>query len=237
MQQHDRLHCETCPSRALGVFCQLPAPDVQQIDARKVTNHYRRRQVLFYEGQNPSGLFCIASGGVKLYKTGGDGRSLIVRTAKSGDLAGYRALLSGEHYEATAEMTGDGDVCFIDRATIDASIRKNPSLAMNIIRKLGGELGQTETRLREFSQKSVRERLAELLLVFKAQVGKPAPGGGTLLDQRMTREEMAQMLGSTPETVIRLLHALADGKLLRLTGKQIIITDVAGLTREAKLDN
>jgi CRP-like cAMP-binding protein len=231
------LHCETCGSRKNGIFCQLQAAAVQELDHHKVPNRYRRKQVLFYEGQAPTGLYCVSSGKVKLFKTGGDGRSLIVRTAKSGDIVGYRSLLAGESYNATAEMVEEGEVCFIDRATVVSMISHNPQLAMEVIKKLSHELGESETKLREFSQKSVRERLAELLLIFRESVGKPAPGGGTLLEQRLTREEIAQMLGSTPETVIRLLHSFQDESWLKLDGKKIILTDISGLTKAAHLED
>jgi CRP-like cAMP-binding protein len=237
MQPRPDLHCETCGSRKFGIFCQLQTGAVQELDHHKVPNRYRRKQVLFYEGQAPTGLYCVSSGKIKLYKTGGDGRSLIVRTAQKGDLVGYRSLLAGENYNATAEMVEEGEVCFIDRATIVSMIAHNPSLAIDIIKKLSHELGESETKLREFSQKSVRERLAELLLVFRDAVGKPSAGGGTLLDQRLTREEMAQMLGSTPETVIRLLHQFQDENWLKLDGKKIILSDISGLTQAAHLED
>ena len=237
MQARPDLHCESCSSRKFGVFCQLQTGAVQELDHHKVPNRYRRKQILFYEGQAPTGLYCVSSGKIKLYKTGGDGRSLIVRTAQKGDIVGYRSLLAGENYNATAEMVEEGDVCFIDRATIDSLIAHNPELAISIIKKLSHELGESETKLREFSQKSVRERLAEMLLVFKDAVGKPAAGGGTLLNQRLTREEMAQMLGSTPETIIRLLHSFQDEKLLKLDGKQIVLSDIGGLTTAARLED
>ena len=237
MQARPDLHCESCSSRKFGVFCQLQTGAVQELDHHKVPNRYRRKQILFYEGQAPTGLYCVSSGKIKLYKTGGDGRSLIVRTAQKGDIVGYRSLLAGENYNATAEMVEEGDVCFIDRATIDSLIAHNPELAISIIKKLSHELGESETKLREFSQKSVRERLAELLLVFKDAVGRPEPGGGVLLEQRLTREEIVQMLGSTPETIIRLLHQFAEEKLLKLDGKKIVLTHLNGLTVAARLED
>src|SRR5689334_4244261 len=124
------LHCETCESRSKSVFCQLGAAPARELDRHKIANHYRRKQVLFYEGQNPSGLYCVNSGKVKLYKTGADGRSLIVRMAEAGDLVGYRALFSDEPYHATAEMIEEGDVCFVDKQTLFEMVAKDPGLAM-----------------------------------------------------------------------------------------------------------
>ena len=140
MQSRPDLHCESCVSRKLGIFCQLQPGETQELDHHKVPNRYRRKQILFYEGQAPTGLYCVSSGKIKLYKTGGDGRSLIVRTAKAGDLVGYRSLLAGENYNATAEMVEEGEVCFIDKTTISSMIAHNPGLALDLIKKLGQPL-------------------------------------------------------------------------------------------------
>jgi CRP-like cAMP-binding protein len=235
--KHEKIHCETCASRSLGVLCRLDAPAIHLIDTQKVTNLYRRKQVLFYEGQTPTGVYCVATGAVKLYKTGADGRVLIVRTAKAGDMVGYRSLLTGEKYDVTAEMTEEGEVCFIDKTTLVTTINENPKMAMDVIRRLGGEMGNAESKLREFSQKSVGERLAELLLKFKDAVGRIEKDGATLLDQRISRDEIAQMLGSSSETIIRALRQFADDGLIRLEGKQIFIADLPGLTEAARLEN
>jgi len=229
------LHCEHCQSRNKGLFCTLAAPAVRDLDRHKVANHYRRRQVLFYEGQNPSGLYCVSSGKVKLYKTGADGRSLIVRMASAGELVGYRALFSGEPYHATAEMIEEGDVCFVDKQSIFDLVARDPGLALRALKLLSHELGEAEEKLKKMSQKSVKERLAELLLLFRQGCGKPTDNG-VLLDQKLTREEIAQLLGSAPETIIRMLHDFQEKRWLRLDGKSIVLTDMKALTEFARLE-
>ncbi len=230
------LHCETCSSRDKSIFCKLEAVPLRDLESHKVSNHYRRHQVLFYEGQQPSGLYCVNSGKVKLYKSGQDGRNMIVRMAGAGDLVGYRALFSGEPYHATAEMVDDGDVCFVDKKTLFGLVAEDPALALRALQLLSHELGDAEEKLKNMSQKSVKERLAELLLIFKESVGQPV-ADGVLLEQRLTREEIGQLLGSASETVIRMLHEFQDNKWLRLDGKKIILTNIPALTDFAKLEN
>ena len=230
------LHCESCQSRGESIFCNLETIPLHDLDSHKVSNHYRRHQVLFYEGQQPSGLYCVNSGKVKLYKSGQDGRNMIVRIAVAGDLVGYRALFSGEPYHATAEMVDEGDVCFVDKKTLFDLVARDPSLAMGALRMISHELGDAEEKLKNMSQKSVKERLAELLLIFKESVGMPV-ADGTLLEQRLTREEIGQLLGSAPETIIRMLHEFQDKKWLRLEGKQIVLTNLPALIEFARLEN
>src|SRR3989338_5009082 len=90
--------CQTCNSRLLGVLCDLNGQGVQECNEHKTANIYKKGQVIFYEGNQAFGLYCVFSGRVKLYKTGTDGRLQIVRIAGAGDLLGYRSLFSDEPY-------------------------------------------------------------------------------------------------------------------------------------------
>src|SRR3990167_5095219 len=102
MPPHKLLHCQECSTRGIGIFCSMAEPLVSELDRAKTTNYYHKKQIIFYEGNQPYGLYCISSGIVKLYKTGMEGQQQIVRMAKSGDILGYRSLFAGENYSATA---------------------------------------------------------------------------------------------------------------------------------------
>mgnify|MGYP001793683231 CR=1 FL=1 len=124
----------------------------------------------------------------------------------------------------------------VDKKTLCVLVAHDPCPAFKALHLLSHERGEAEEKLKNMSQKSVKERLAELLLVFKESVGKPV-ADGILLDQRMTREEIGQMLGSASETIIRMLHEFQEKQWLRLDGKQIILTDVPALLDFARLEN
>jgi CRP/FNR family transcriptional regulator len=228
-------HCTTCPSRSHSVFCDLSHDNLSSLDGNKVTNHYKRGQIVFYEGNPCAGIFCIFSGKIKLYKNGADGKVTILRIASSGDVLGYQNLLSEGGMYATAEVTEDADVCFIDQNYFSQLVKKSPDLAFEIIRKLGQEVTVEADRIDEITNKTVRQRLSRLLLALQKAYGKKHPKG-THLEIKLSRGELASMVSATPETVIRLLSNFAEQNYLLLEGKEIIICDAIGLAQETAID-
>ncbi|QQR81354.1 MAG: Crp/Fnr family transcriptional regulator [Deltaproteobacteria bacterium] len=164
--------CHNCESRPNGIFCELEQASTRELEQRKTSNVYKKGQIIFYEGNQALGLYCVSSGRVKLYKTSIDGKEQIVRIASPGDVLGYRALLADEPYHATAEALEDAEVCCLDRNAFFPLLKKEPSLAMNLIQKLAQELRVAENLAATIAQKSVRERMAELLLTLKEVYGK-----------------------------------------------------------------
>jgi len=165
----------------------------------------------------------VFSGKLKLYKTGVNGRLQIVRLASAGDLLGYRSLISDEPYSATAEVIDEAMVCFIDKTTFFDVLRRNPQLALEMMKKLCRELREAEDHVMDVAQKSTRERMAALLLTLKEAYGSPILGGGFSLGIELSREEMAEMIGTTQETVIRLLSELRSQGVVEIVGRSITI--------------
>ena len=228
------LHCENCASRPGGVFCDMHDASVAELDKLKTSNTYKRKQIVFYEGNMPFGLHCIYSGKVKVYKTGTEGREQIVRIAGPGDILGYRALFAGEPYSATAEALEDAMICFIDKNAFFPILAKNPATALNIIKKLSVELREAEDKVKDFAQKSARERMAELLLMLQTTYGKKM-SKGQVIELLLSREEMADMIGTTQETAIRLLSEFKSDKIISMDGRQITVLDSQALQEIANL--
>lgn len=227
--------CDKCPSRLLGVFCTLEGEDLAEFNRHKTTNIYTKGQVIFYEGNRAYGLYCVFSGRVKLYKSGIGGRQQIVRIAGPGDLLGYRSLFADEPYHATAEALEDTTICCIDKNAFFPVLAKNPELAIRLIKKLSKELRVAEDLATSIAQKSVRERMAELLLMLKETYGKTTKRG-VVLDIHLSREEMAEMVGITQETAIRLLSEFKRDGLIEVKDRDITILDMKALLDTANLE-
>jgi CRP-like cAMP-binding protein len=227
--------CSDCPNRMESIFCGLSPERLAQLNAAKTANFYERGQKLYYEGNPPKGIFCVADGHVKVYKSGADGKETILRLAGPGDVLGYRSLLSEAEHGSTAEVIEAAAICFIDRHVILSFSKDDPELAFNIIRRLSSELAASESRISNMVNKDVRERLSELLLVLKTTSGKPH-AEGVAIDVRLTRSELASMIGATSETVIRLLSAFQEEGYVALEGKRIIVRNADGLLAQANLD-
>jgi CRP/FNR family transcriptional regulator, polysaccharide utilization system transcription regulator len=227
--------CEHCNSMHQSIFCNLKPKELDDLGQHKTINIYKKNQVIFHEGNRPLGLYCIKKGKVKIFKTGIDGREQIVRLAKNGNLIGYRSFLGEEFYSASASAIEDTELCFIDKNDFFGVLKNNDKLSWKLIQMLTTELRDAENLVRDMAQKSVRERLAEVLLILKEKFG-PDKDDPDVLNCKMSREELASFVGTATETLIRLLSDFKQEKLIETKGKNIRLLDVSALAEVANLD-
>lgn len=195
----------------------------------KNVRQYRSGQVIFHEDNTPQGVYFVEQGIIKLTKYTAEGKTYIARIAKPGDLLGYRAFLTHEPYSATAEVIEDAAVRFLERETFMKVLQTYPGLSFQLMEQLGNDLRRAENRARDLAYKSVPERLAELLLSLKEHHGEALADGVVRLDIRLTREEMASILGTTVETTVRNLTRFRQQNLIAFDKKDILLTDIPGL--------
>jgi CRP/FNR family transcriptional regulator len=191
---------------------------------------HRRGQILYYEGTKPLGIFCVNAGVIKVYKTASNGKEQILYLAKAGDFLGDSALLGEENYTSSAMIIEDAKICFIPREAFLGSMMKNAEFFKRITKQICHELGVMEEKLTDASQKSIRERLALLLLQLANTYGVDG-GGYQRINLLLTREELAGMVGTATESVIRLLSEFKKDGLIELEGKKILLKDKKGLAR------
>ncbi len=227
-----RIHCALCPGRDQSLFSELPREELDKLSNRKTCIRYKKGQTLFYEDTRPMGLFCINSGKVKVYKINSDGKEQILKLGKSGDFLGYRALISEEFYNASATVIEEGAICYIPKADFLEILQKNPGFFQKMAKKVAHDLGMMERKLMTIAQKSVRERLATTLLMLKETYGMDGEESD-LIDIALSREDLANIIGTATETVIRLLSDFKSQKLIALEGKKIKVLNANGLIREA----
>lgn len=209
---------------------------LEDLSRHKVTNTYKKGQTIFFQGNPSFGLYCVNKGKIKLLQAGLDGRNSIIRIVSEGDILGHRSLFSHQDYHATAVALEDTDVCFIDKKYIFDVITRNPDVTLKIIEKLSFEMGAAEKRSSSMFQKSVRERLAEIFLWLRESYGVSDGDGRTRLNITLTREEIAGMIGTTNETVIRFISEFREQGVIDQEGKTIIILDQDKLMDLANLN-
>lgn len=226
--------CEKCLNKDKSIFCNIHGTVINDIDNKKVVNTFKKGQNLFFQGNPPFGIYCIKSGKIKISKSGTEGKESIVRIAGPGDILGHRSLFSSENYNATATIIEDAVVCFIDKHLIYEKMREEPTLSLNIIHKLSIEMGTAETKTASMFQKDVTERLAEFLLSLMKTYGVEE-NGRCRLDIKLTREEIASLIGTANETVIRLISKLKSSGIIAQEGKTLYILDKEQLLETANL--
>ncbi len=227
--------CVLCTSRDASVFCNLNHDELEELDLSKGANFYKKGQTIFEEGFRPQGIYCISQGKIKVAKRGDRGKEQIIRLAKNGDIIGYRALISGENYSASAYALEDSVVCMIPKQTFVATMQRNPTLTHKLIYLLTHDLKVAEQKVTELAQKPVRERLAESLLMLKETYGFEKDN--KTLSVVLSREDFANLIGTATETVIRLLSDFDTEKLIQLDKKKIILTNVPKLLSIANLED
>ena len=149
-------------------------------------------------------------------------------------MVGHRSVFSNENYGGTATAIEDSSVCFIDKKYIVKLLQKEPSVACHLITALGKELGEAENKVASFSQKNVFERTCEVLLLLKESHGK-GEGKKFRIDLKLTREELASMVGTATETLIRIMSDLKQEGVIEQDGKIILINDEKKLIKFANL--
>lgn len=189
--------------------------------------------MVFYEGKTPTGVYCLEKGAVKIYRVGMDGKEQIVRFSTPGSLLGIRSLLSEERYTASAATLEDAVICFISKSFFFHLMNKYPEMKNEIVSYLCEMLKEAEDQIISIAQKSVRERLASSLLVLSRIFN---PNGDPVDHPRISlpREDLANIVGTATETVIRILRDFKEEQLVSVNGRSITILDTEGLKLTAK---
>lgn len=226
--------CMNCNSLCSSIFNKLDKEVLNQSDKNKISNVFKKGQTLFLQGNPPFGVFCIKSGTVKVSQNTSEGKESIVRLSKAGDLVGHRSLLTNQSYQATATALEDTKVCFFDKAHIDQLIKDQPQIAFNLIHSMGQDLGEAEAKVSSFSKNTVRQRLAELL-IFLAKNHGIIEGSRTKISLILKRDEMASLVGTASETLIRFMTELKKENLIEQDGKTIYLLDIERLIEFADI--
>jgi len=230
----EEFSCSVCNSRVHSIFKKLNIAETESLSEMKACSHYKKGQYIFSENGNPLGLYCINHGKVKLAATGENGKEQILRLLKDGDVVGYRSLISRERYHCNAVALEDSSICFIPKQSFFSMLHDNSTVGFEVMKLLSDNLKKAEDQVVSMAQKNVRERMAEALLFFKASYGLNEQDQS--LNVSLSREEIADFVGTSTETAIRLLSEFNQDKLIELKGKKIRLLEISKLTRLANLD-
>ena len=217
-----------------AIFKYLNLDEVDMINFEKEFRQFKRGEILYTEGSRISGFYCIHTGIIKVFKTGFDGKEQIIRFAKPGDIIAYRSVLSNELACTSAKVIEDCQVCFIPSEILISLIKSNSTYAHELLKLACHELGEANSFITDIAQKTVRERLAEILLLLVNDFGLDDQN---FLQITLTREELANIVGTATESVIRLLSEFKTDKLVELNGRKIKILNKKGLEKISNVFN
>ena len=214
------------------LFKKLEEDEITRLNYDKTCSIYKKGTVLYREGSRLTGFYCVTKGIVKIYKTGIDGKEQIIRFAKKGEIIAYRSLVSQELACTTAKVIEEATLCHIPYQTLLFLIQNNWQFSHHMLQIVCRELREANDYITDIAQKTVRERLAEVLLLLKDSFDLD---NQNTLQISLTREELANIVGTATESVIRLLSEFKQDNLIELQGRKIKLINLSGLHRVANL--
>ena len=222
--------CLICPHREDRLFCNLSHAVLQGLAAITSPAAYPKGATLFVEGQPSRGVFILCGSRVKLSTSSADGKSLIVRIAETGEVLGLPATVTGKAYELTAEVIEPSQANFIARQDFLVFLRQHGEAALRVAQQLGETYHSAIAEMRTIGlSHSAGEKLARFLLDLSEDRGDAK--GEIRVTLTLTHEEIAQMIGTSRETVTRLFADFKKRQLLQVKGSTLIIKNKAGLER------
>ena len=195
---------DACYQKLKRTFATLTADEARSLLAPGAVRYYKKGEQVYSEGARIKGCYFVYSGIIKIYQTGHEGKNQIIKFDREGDIFGFRSVIRREPACSSVETLTDAILCYIPDAALLHLIKSksNAGFAYDMVQIACKELGESNHYIRDIAQKSVRERLAEVLLTIAADFGMEKDG---TLKLSITREDLSNIVGTATETVIRLL--------------------------------
>lgn len=226
MSEHKNPRCENCIVRQMNGFKALKKEELKRMSDSKETKTIKKGEAIFKEGERLNGVFCVRNGVSKLSKISDNGRDQIVKLASKGEVLGQRSVISSETSNLSATALEDMDVCFIPKTHIETSLQNNPAFTNAVLKHMAAELKYADSVIVNMAQKSVRQRLAEVLLYLDENFGQDTAG---YLHLQLSRSDIADVVGTATELLIRTLTKFKKEGLISTEGKRIKLEDKKGL--------
>lgn len=229
-------NCFTCQNRDSTEWCVLSPDELKRFNGSKITKEFLPGQVVFHEGDPVTGVYCIESGLIGFRKTDAEGNTTLIALANPGRTMGYRSYLAGEPHSTSAEAMKPSRICIISRSTVRDLLDHNPALGFQFLRTVSRDLGEAEEKFHQGVTLSVRARFVHLLLVLKERYSVVGEDGGLTIELPLSRQDLAAMIGTRPETLARTIRALENDGVAHFSGRILRVPKVSALFEDIDLD-
>lgn len=220
--------CEQCIIRQFNSLRALTTEELMRISACKTSKIIKKGETIFEEGESLKGVYCIRDGICKLTKLSPNGKDQIVKLVVKGDLLGQRSLIGSETTNLTAIALNDMEVCFIPKDEIMNDLQRSRDFSLDMLHHMAKDLKESDTVIVNMAQKSVKQRMAETLLMLHEKFGVDGQG---MLNLVLSREDYANLVGTATESAIRILSEFKREGYIATNGKQIKLTNTEALKR------
>jgi CRP-like cAMP-binding protein len=218
--------CDSCIVKEFNALKSLTRDELMRVSACKTGKIYRKGQVIFEEGEILNGVYCVKDGVCKLTKLSENGKDQVVKLVVKGGMLGKRSLVSEQKTNLSAVALNDMEMCFIPKSEIMSDLARNPKFTMDVLREMAEDLKESDESLVNMAQKSVKRRMADILIYAQDNFGNDSEGYLSII---LSREDYASIVGTATESAIRILSQFKKEGLISTSGKRIKIEDVHGL--------
>lgn len=212
-----------CREKLKSRFSDLSDAELDCLLLTSPAKFYRKGSIIYEEGTKMKGCYFVYSGILKIYQTGQEGKEQIIKFEQSGDIFGFRSVISHEPACTSVKTLSDAILCYISGTSLLDLLKSNSGFAYEMIQITCKELGESNRYIRDIAQKSVKERLAEILILLASDFGMEEDG---TLKLSLTREDLSNFVGTATETVIRLLSEYKTEGLVESQGRKIRLLDI-----------
>lgn len=221
--QYSNTHIEICLDGPNSIFKGLNQKDKDIIAENHTLVHFKRGNQIFKQGDKSRGLICLASGKVKVYKEGVGGRQQIVKMVRQNGFIGYKALFADHPWPVSSTAIEDSTICLLEKSSLVKILKKNADLALKFIKLLSEELVISNNRTVSLSQKHIRGRVAESLILLRDTYGYEEDGNTVRI--ALSREDIANLSNMTTSNAIRTLSIMASEGIIGIKGRKISLLD------------
>ncbi len=220
--------CDQCIVKQFNSLRALGKDDLIRISGCKTSKFIKKGETLFREGENINGIYCVKDGVCKMSKLSANGKDQIVKLVVRGDLIGQRSLVTDEKSNLTAIAVNEMEVCFIPKNEVLHDLSKNASFSLDMLQDMAKELRIADNVIVDMAQKSVKRRLADVLIYLHETFEKDDNGFVSVV---LSREDYASLVGTATESAIRILSQFKKEGFISTTGKHVKIIDFEALRR------
>jgi CRP/FNR family transcriptional regulator len=201
----------------------LDETNLAEVDSAKTHREYQKGQTVFRQGEPCSGIYCVSQGTLAIRKLDAEGNAIVVRLVHPGQTVGYRDFFAGEDHSTSADAVEAAQVCYLPSAALTRLLGHHPKLSLKFLETIATDLDQAETAILQHDTLPVRTRLAHLLLSMQERYGKRDGKGHITFSLPVSRQDIAAMLGTRPETIARTLNALSNDNVVVVNGRTVRI--------------
>jgi CRP-like cAMP-binding protein len=231
--QYSNPYIELCLEGSSSIFKGLKTKEKELIDQNHNYALYKKGALVIKEGSKTRGLICLVSGKMKVFRIGVGGRGQIIRMVKPYGFIGYRTLFYEDNFSYSATALEDTAICILGKSTLIKILKNNADLSFKLMKTITDELVFANNRIISLTQKHIRGRVAESLLILRDTYGLEADG--KTLCAALSREDIANLSSMITSNAIRTLAVMASEGIIEMKGRKITIHNFETLERISEI--